>query len=58
MQWAWPKVVQYLIDHGAKVDVKDDLGASPLDAASGKAKSEDNRPNADMAKLLQAAIAK
>ena len=24
VQWAWPRVVQYLIDHGAKVDIKDD----------------------------------
>ena len=58
VQWNWPKVVQYLIAHGAKVDIKDDLGASPLDAASGKAKSADNRPSAEVAKILQASIGK
>jgi hypothetical protein len=30
-------VVQYLFDHGAKLDVKDSGGMSPIDAALGKA---------------------
>jgi ankyrin repeat protein len=58
VQWGWPRVTQYLINHGAKVDVKDDLGVSPLDAASGKAGSDDNHPSDEVAKLLQTAIAK
>ena len=45
VQWGWPRVVQYLIGHDAKVDIKDDLGVSPLDAASGKGGSADNRPS-------------
>ena len=57
VQWNWPKVVQYLIGHGAKVDVVDDMGLSPLDAAAGKG-SEDNRKSDEIAKLLQASIAK
>ena len=56
VQWAWPRVVQYLIAHGAKVDIKDDAGLSPLDAASGK--GTDNRPSDGVAKILQAAIGK
>ena len=56
VQWAWPRVVQYLIAHGAKVDIKDDAGLSPLDAASGK--GTDNRPSDAVAKILQAAIGK
>ena len=56
VQWAWPRVVQYLIAHGAKVDIKDDAGLSPLDAASGK--GTDNRPSAEVAKILQASIGK
>jgi ankyrin repeat protein len=56
VQWAWPKVVRYLIAHGAKVDIKDDAGLSPLDAASGK--GTDNRPSDEVAKILQAAISK
>ncbi|MGH8149330.1 MAG: ankyrin repeat domain-containing protein [Steroidobacteraceae bacterium] len=34
IQWGWPKVVRYLIDHGAVVDMKDDRGRSPLEAAT------------------------
>jgi ankyrin repeat protein len=33
----YDQVVQFLVDHGAKVDVKDKRGFTPLDAALGKA---------------------
>jgi ankyrin repeat protein len=56
VQWAWPRVVQYLIDHGAEVDIVDDLGVSPLDAALGRAGSADNRPSDEVAEILQTAI--
>jgi len=56
VQWAWPGVVQFLIDHGADVEVVDDLGVSPLDAASGSAGSRDNRPSDDVAAIIRAAI--
>jgi ankyrin repeat protein len=56
VQWGWPRVVQYLIDHGAKVDVMDDAGVSPMDAASGKGGSADNRPSDEVARIIQAAI--
>jgi len=56
VQWAWPRVVQYLIDHGAEVAIKDDRGVSPLDAALGRAGSPDNRPSPEVAKILQTAI--
>ena len=56
VQWAWPRVVQYLIDHGAEVAVMDDRRVSPLDAALGRAGSSDNRPSPAVAKLLQTAI--
>ena len=58
VQWAWPRVVQYLIDHGAEVDIVDDLGVSPLDAALGRAGSADNRPSDEVAEILQTAIEK
>jgi uncharacterized protein len=35
--WGWNDVVQYLVDHGAKLDVKDSAGKTPIDAALGKA---------------------
>src|SRR5262249_11441757 len=34
-QWGWPRVVQWLIDHGAEVAIVDDRGVSPLKAALG-----------------------
>jgi ankyrin repeat protein len=56
VQWGWPRVVQYLIDHGAKADIMDDLGVSPLDAALGRGGSDDNHPSDEVAKILQTAI--
>ena len=56
VQWAWPRVVQYLIDHGAEVAIVDDRRVSPLDAALGRAGSADNRPSPEVAKILQAAL--
>jgi hypothetical protein len=58
VQWGWPRVVQYLIGHGAKADVVDDLGVSPLDVASGRAKSDDNRASPEVAKIIQTAMGK
>jgi len=56
VQWAWPRVAQYLVDHGAEVAVMDDHRVSPLDAALGRAGSADNHPSAEVAKILQTAI--
>jgi uncharacterized protein len=36
-QKGWNQVVQYLADHGAKLDVKDKKGLTPIDAAMGLA---------------------
>src|SRR5258708_15252014 len=56
VQWGWPRVAQYLIDHGAQVAVLDDRRVSPLDAALGRAGSADNHPSPEVAKILQTAI--
>jgi hypothetical protein len=56
VQWAWPRVVRYLIDHGAEVAIVDDRRVSPLDAALGRAGSSDNRPFPEVAKILQTAM--
>jgi uncharacterized protein len=56
VQWGWPRVVQYLIDHGAEAAVMDDRRVSPLDAALGRAGSADNHPSPAVAKILQTAL--
>jgi len=56
VQWAWPRVVQYLIDHGAQVAIEDDRGVSPLDGATGRKGIKDNRPSPAVAKILQTAL--
>ena len=56
VQWAWPRVVQYLVDHGADVAIVDDRRVSPLDAALGRAGSPDNHPSPEVAKILQTAM--
>jgi len=56
VQWGWPRVTQYLVDHHADVAIMDDRHVSPLDAALGKAGSSDNHPSPEVAKILQTAI--
>ncbi len=55
VQWAWTRAVEYLVKHGAEVDIVDALGVSPLDAALGRAGSSDNIPSDEVAEILQAA---
>ena len=33
--WGWDEVVQFLVDHGAKLDAKDSRGLTPLESAAG-----------------------
>jgi ankyrin repeat protein len=56
VQYAWPRVAQYLIDHGAEVAIVDDRRVSPLDAALGRAGSADNHPSPEVAKILQTTL--
>jgi ankyrin repeat protein len=35
--WGWNSVVQFLVDHGARLDAKDARGFTPVDSALGKA---------------------
>jgi len=35
--WGWNEVVKYLVEHGAKLDAKDNRGFTPIDSALGKA---------------------
>jgi ankyrin repeat protein len=49
----WLDVTRYLIDHGADLNVKDDLGKTPVDAAMGKAGGRVDRPVEPMVAYLQ-----
>jgi ankyrin repeat protein len=58
IKYALVDVVAWLIDNGAEVDIVDDLGVSPLDAAEGRIGGRDNRPSDVVADLIRAALEK
>jgi len=35
--WGWNKVARFLIDHGARIDIQDKNGMTPVDSAMGRA---------------------
>jgi ankyrin repeat protein len=51
------ETVRYLLEHGASLDVRDDAGRTPLDAARGTAGSAAAAPRPTLAILEQAATA-
>jgi ankyrin repeat protein len=53
VKWGWTGVVEYLVEHGAAVDIVDALGHSPLDAALGKTGGRDNTVSEEIAELLR-----
>jgi ankyrin repeat protein len=55
VKFAWTRVVQYLIDRGADVDIVDALGKSPLDTALGNAGGRDNTVSEEVAEILKKA---
>jgi ankyrin repeat protein len=57
VKWAWTRVVEFLIAHGADVDIVDALGHSPLDAALGRTGGRDNTVSEEVAAVLRAASA-
>jgi ankyrin repeat protein len=55
INWGWATVVQYLIDHGARVDVADASGKTPLDAAHGNAGGRDFKNAPEVIAMIQKA---
>ncbi len=53
VKFGWARVVEFLLAHGAKVDVKDDAGKTPLDAALGRTGGRDNVASEEVAALLK-----
>jgi uncharacterized protein len=52
VKFGWTRVVAYLIERGAAVDVVDALGKSPVDVALGQAGGRDNTVSTEIAELL------
>ena len=55
INWGWTQVVQYLLDHGARVDVADAAGKTPFDASKGNAGGRDYKNVPEIVALLQKA---
>jgi ankyrin repeat protein len=55
INWGWTRVVQFLLDHGAKVDIADATGKTPLDATQGNAGGRDAKVVEDVVALIKKA---
>jgi ankyrin repeat protein len=53
---SWTRVAKFLIDNGARLDVKDDAGKTILDALQGKAGGRDKPSSEEMVKLIKEAM--
>jgi uncharacterized protein len=56
VKFGWTRVVEYLLAHGAKADVVDALGKTPLNAALGQTGGRDNTVSPEIADMLRAAV--
>jgi len=57
INWGWARVVQYLLDHGARVDIADAAGKTPLDAVVGNAGGRDHKTVPEVVAMIEAASA-
>jgi ankyrin repeat protein len=57
INWGWTNVVKYLLDHGARVDIADASGKTPLDAVKGNAGGRDHVNVPEITAMIQNAIA-
>jgi uncharacterized protein len=55
INWGWTDVVKYLLDHGARVDIADAAGKTPIDAAKGNAGGRDHKTVAEVSAMIQKA---
>jgi len=53
---SWTRVAKFLIDNGARLDIKDDAGKTLLDALQGKAGGRDKPSSEEMVKLIKEAM--
>ena len=52
----WPRVAQFLLEKGARVDIKDDAGKTLREALQGKAGGRDEPASPEVLKVLSAAL--
>jgi len=57
INWGWTRVAQFLIEHGARVDVADAKGLTPLDALKGDVAGRDKKSVEEIAALIKGASA-
>jgi hypothetical protein len=57
INWGWLQVVQYLLDHGARLDVADAAGKTPIDATLGNAGGRDYKKVDEIIALIKKASA-
>ena len=55
INWGWARVVRYLLEHGASIQITDSAGKTPLDAIRGNAGGRDFKPADEVAALIREA---
>ncbi|HEY0963022.1 MAG TPA: ankyrin repeat domain-containing protein [Pseudomonadales bacterium] len=55
-KWGWMKVAQFLVEHGAKVDVVDFYGKTPMDSAMAQAGGEQEELYPELAQYLESQL--
>jgi len=55
INWGWTRVVQFLLDHGARVDIADAAGKTPVDATKGNAGGRDAKVVDDIVAMIRKA---
>src|SRR6185295_19517623 len=55
INWGWTEVVKYLLDHGARVDVADASGKTPIDATKGNAGGRDYKKVDEIIAMIEKA---
>ncbi len=55
INWGWTRVVQFLLAHGAQVNIADASGKTPIDATKGDAGGRDYKAAPDVAALIKGA---
>ena len=56
INWGWTRVAKFLLDSGARLDVKDAAGKTVMDALSGNAGGRDFRASEELAKLIKESL--